>query len=105
MHRLDGREVLIDDRLHGSPALRDVALQPPDEPRVVVGIDEHLDVHERAQRGVGINKDAFNDDRAPGGDRFRRGVAHVPREIVERRFDRTPGTQLVQVPHHQVGFE
>ena len=64
VHRLDGAEVLVDHRLHRAAALGDVALQPADEARVVVGVDEHLDVHQRAQRRVGEDQDALDDDRA-----------------------------------------
>ena len=53
---------------HRAAAFGDVALQPPDEPRVVVGVDEDLHVHQLAQRGISIDEDAFDDDRAARRD-------------------------------------
>jgi len=44
MHRLNGRQVLLDDLIEWSAAIVGVALDSPYEPDVGVRIDEYLDV-------------------------------------------------------------
>ncbi len=105
VHRLDGVQVLIDYRVHRPAALGDVALQPANEPRVGVGVDEHLDVHQFAQRRVGEDEDAFDDDGPARMDGFGDRLARVQREVVDGRLDGPPPAQVLDVPHHEVGFE
>ena len=88
------REVLLDHRIHRAAALGDVALQATDEPGVVVGVDEHLDVHLGAERGVGEDQDALDDDRAARRDGLGAVRADVTGEVVERRLDGAAGLQL-----------
>ncbi len=54
-----------------------------------------MSIRRRSVR-VGEDQDAFDDDRAArmGGLRF--GTAGVPREVVDRQFDRPPAAQLVE---------
>ena len=79
--------------------------KPPDEARVVVGVHEHLDVHQRPQRRVGEDQDAFDDDRGA----WRHGVAGleavVAGEIVLGHLHRLPLAQRLHVLDQQVGFE
>ena len=105
VHRLHRVQVLVDHRVHRPAALGDVALQPPDEPRVVVGVDEHLDVHQLAQVRVREDQDALDDDGLRGAARCRCLAPGVAREIVHRQFHGVPGAQRVHVADHQVGFE
>eukprot|EP00611_Tribonema_gayanum_P026727 TRINITY_DN6437_c0_g1_i2.p2 TRINITY_DN6437_c0_g1~~TRINITY_DN6437_c0_g1_i2.p2 ORF type:complete len:125 (+),score=12.35 TRINITY_DN6437_c0_g1_i2:425-799(+) len=45
VHRPHGGQVLLDDALHGAPALHCVALHAPDEPYICVCVDKDLDVN------------------------------------------------------------
>jgi len=66
VHGLHGAQILLDHRVHRPPALGHVAAEPPNEPHVVVGVDEHLDVEQPAEGGVGEDEDAFHDDARRG---------------------------------------
>jgi len=86
-------------------ALGDVALQAADEPRVGVGVDEELDVHQRAQRRVRIDQQPFDDDGAARLAAKRGGAAGVAGEVVFGRIDRAPVLQLADVVDEQIGLE
>ncbi len=63
-----GRTVAMycfDDHFHRPPALADVALEPPYEAQVRLGIHEDLDVHQIAQLTILENQNSFDDDRRP----------------------------------------
>ena len=80
-------------------------MRPANEARVGVGIDEHLDVHQVAQRGVGEHQDPLDDEcpaRLKGVGLRQPGV---PREVVLRHFHRLARLERPHVLHHQVGFE
>ncbi len=46
VHRLDGGEVLVDDRIQRAAALLYIALDSPQDADIRVGIDENFDIHE-----------------------------------------------------------
>ncbi len=87
------------------PRSRDVALQSPDEARVRIGVDEHLDVHQVAQRRIGEHQDAFNDQRAPRLKGFGLRQPRVPREIVLRHVHGRSRFQRAHVRDHEIRFE
>ena len=62
VHGLYGAEILVDYRLHTSAALVYVATETANKPHVGVGVYKQFDVAQFAQRGVGINKYAFDDN-------------------------------------------
>ncbi len=105
MHRLDRAEVLIDDRVHHAAAFGDVTLQPADEPRVVVGVDEDLDVHQTAQLLIGEDQDAFDDHDRTRFDHDNVGPAGVAREVVARDVDRPSLAQRRHVLDEEIRFE
>ncbi len=97
--------VLLDHRLHRPPAFGHVALEPADDTRVVVGIDEHLDVHERAQRRIREDENAFDDEGAARLDAVGHRHPGVAREVVNRRFHFAAVLERLHVPDEQVGLE
>ena len=105
VHRLDCAEVLIDHRLHRASPFRDIPLESPNEPRVIVGVDEHLDIHQPPQLGVRIDEDAFDDDGAAGREGLGHRLSRVASEVVDRHFDAAPFPQRDHVRHEQVRLE
>jgi len=105
VHRLDSPQILVDDRLHGPSAFRDVALQPSDEPRVVIGVDEDLDVHELTQGRIREDQNALDDDCPPRKDGLVHRFAGVLSEIIERQVDASALFQRQHVADEQVGLE
>src|SRR5688572_3716810 len=62
VHRLHGREVLLEDVLERAPPLHHVALDAANQPHVGVRVHEHLHVTERAHALVHEEQDAVHDD-------------------------------------------
>src|SRR5687767_3500494 len=62
VHRLDSRQVLLDDLREGAAAGGHVALDPPDEADICVCVDEDLDVAQLAHPLVDEEKYSVDDD-------------------------------------------
>jgi hypothetical protein len=86
VHRFDRAEILFDDRLNGPAALGDVALQTPDEARVVVCIHEYLDVHQLAEIGIGVDQNPLDNQRTARRDDFGFVLSRVAGEIIDGRL-------------------
>ena len=87
MHRLDRRQILIDDVLEVAAALVHVAQHAAQDALVGVGLDENLDVKEVAQALVLEDQDALDDDDLARLDDLRPVGARVAREVVDRALD------------------
>ena len=62
MHRLDGCQVLIMDRLDGPAAVLNIAYDPAKQAYIGIGIHKHFNVKRLAQILIGQHVQAFNDD-------------------------------------------
>ncbi len=62
MHGTDGLEPLIDDRLDGSAAFGEIAIQPADEADVRIGIDKELDIDEFPYGGDREDQNALEEN-------------------------------------------
>ena len=81
VHRAHRRVVLVAHRLERAAALLEVAADAAHQPDVGVGVDEDLDVHLLAQRGLGEHEDALDDDDAAPA---RRGASRCARVWVAK---------------------
>ena len=88
VHRAHRRVVLVAHRLERAATLLEVAADAAHQPDVGVGVDEDLDVHLIAQRGLGEHEDALDDDHRARLDASRARRARVLREVVDRDLDR-----------------
>jgi len=105
VHRLDRREVLVDDRVDRAAALFDVAADPAAQAHVGGGVHEDLDVHLGAELRVLEDQDALDHD-----DLARLDAQHlvrpvVDRVVVSRALDGQALFELAQVFDHHVRVE
>ena len=105
MHRLDGRGVLRDDRLHRPPALADVAQDAPRQTDVGIRIDIDLDVHQVAQLLVLEDQDAVHDDHLRRFYQHGLGHAVVLDERIDRMLDRHVLLERLDVIDHHLRVE
>ena len=105
VHRLDRRQVLIDDVLEVAAALVHVAQHAAQDALVGVGLDENLDVKEVAQALVLEDQDALDDDDLARLDDLRPVGARVAREVVDRALDAPALAQCLEVRDEQVRLE
>jgi len=105
MHRPDGFQILVNDRIGGAPALGDIALQAADEPQVGIGIYKDLDVEQLAQGFLGEDQDAVHDDHPlrlhPDGF----AGARMGGEVVNRDFYRLQVLEPDNVLDEQVRLQ
>jgi hypothetical protein len=62
MHRLNGRQILLDDFVEGSTTNVGIALDSSNESDVRVGVDEYLDVAKIPRSLVDEQQNAIDDD-------------------------------------------
>jgi len=97
VHRPDGGEVLLVDRLAGAAAFVDVSFQAPHEAEVGSGVNEDLQIHHLAQRGIRERQDALDQDYWLGLNVVGFLATVVDREVVARDIDRRAMLQRVQM--------
>ena len=89
MHRLHGREVLVEDFIERPAALGHVAANASNESDVGVGIDEDFDVAEVAHARIAEQQNAVDHDDLGRWNDHRAIAPGVAHEIVDRLLDRT----------------
>jgi len=105
VHRLNGRQVLLDDFIEGSPANMGVALNSSNESDVRIRIDEYLDVAKIPHSCIDEQQNAVDDDYVGRLDARRFRPAQVADEIVLRLVDRLAPAESFEVRVEQVIVE
>src|SRR5690606_33727816 len=105
VHRADAVEILLDHRVHRSPALGNVALKPPDETDVRIGVYEYSYVKQPPKFRFGENQYPFDQDDWLRLDDPHLGRAAKGGEVVDGHGDRLPVFEPVQVLDQQRRFQ
>ena len=105
VHGLHRSGILLDDRLHGAPALADVTQDASCKAQVGIGIYKDLDIHQITKLLVLENQDAINDDDARGLDYYRIVRTVMLDERIYRVFDRHIALQCANMLHKHIGVK
>jgi len=97
MHRLNCRQILLDDFIERPAAHVNVALDPADQSDVGIGIHEHFHVAQIADPLVNEEKNSVDDHNVSGLDSGALGPPKVGDEIVFRLLDRIPVAQRIEM--------
>lgn len=105
VHRLNGREILGDDRFERARPLFDVADDPPQNPHVGVGVDVNLQIEKFAQGAVFENQKPLEQNNGGRRDGARLGRAVVYGIVVDRTFDTLPALERGKMTYEQRSVE
>jgi hypothetical protein len=105
VHRPDRVHVLLQDLLQRTAAGRDVALDPPHQADVGVGVHEHLHIQPLPHPLVGEQQNAVYYHHVHLRDPHRLRTARVDGVVVHRLLDRLPGRHRIEVFHEEVEIE
>ena len=101
VHRLDGREVLVDDFIERPATLARIALDASNETDVGVGVDEHFDVAQLSYSRIGEQQNSVDAPTTSAGGTTGGLVAPgVADEVIDRLLDR-----LASCEPHELGDE
>ena len=105
MHGLHCREVLLEHRVHITPALLDITHEATSQAHVIIGINKDLDVHQFAELLVLKDQDTIKDQDLRGLDAYRLGQAVVVGEGVDGALDTLPLLELADMLDHHIRVE
>jgi len=105
MHRLHGREILLDHVVERASAYMRVALDAPDEPHIGLGIDEHLHIAQLAQPLIDEQQNPVDDDDIGRLDARVLARPEVRDEIIFRLVDRVPRAKCFEMLAEEVEVE
>jgi hypothetical protein len=102
MHRLHGRQVLVDDLVERPSAITRIALQTPDQSNVRICVDEYFHVAKFADAIVDEEQDAVDDNHVSRLDADGLRLPQVSHEIVLRFIDCSPVAERLEMIAEQI---
>jgi hypothetical protein len=105
VHRLYGREVLVNDLIERPAAIAGVTFDSPNQSDVRIGVHEYLDVAKIPHSRIDEQENSVDDDYIRGLDPSRSLPAQVSEEVVLRLVDRLTPAQSFEVGAEQIIVE
>ena len=105
MHRLDGREILLQYGAHISATLLDITYETTGQTHVIIRIDEDLHVHEFTKFLVLEDQDTIEDDHLGRMNEHSLRETIVVGEGIDGALNGLPLLELTDMLDHHIGVE